>query len=203
MVAQADRVGLGLPVSFLWNLLKGDTPTDYIWFNVHRDIQAFGASADAWEVSGIGPAVSERFFPVSECVAGVSAASLIFQRGELPEAPMFITVSGCSYIHNTGREKLADIFESMGGIIKDMGDSAPIFTTALVPFTLRAPGSRDVLSQDVIIYSGFKNAAKWSNYLHEMFSTEAGQRLRNQMDMALDCGGPTLWSGQQAVGATK
>ena len=64
MVAQAEKAGLNLPPSFLWKLFKGDTPVDYIWFNVHRDIHAFGAAADAWEASGIGPAVSDRFSSV-------------------------------------------------------------------------------------------------------------------------------------------
>lgn len=197
MVSRADKAGLKLPTSFLWDLTKGDSSINHVWFNVHANVGAFGASADALEVSGIGPAVSERFSSVSDCVAGMSEAQMIFPRGrraKVPSPPVFVVAESCSYINGANQESLASLIVSMNDVIKGMGDNAPAFSTALMPFTLAAPGS-----PDVIIYSGYENAAGWGNYIRELAVTEAGLRMSNQMDKVLECGGLTFWSSQRVI----
>lgn len=203
MVSKADRVGLKLPTAFLWDLRKGDAPINYVWFNVHRNIGAFGASADALEISGIGPDVSERFSSVSDCVAGMGTAQMILSQGDaaasvLDDGPLFLAAESCSYINGASQENLTDLIAHMQGVMKGMGDNAPAFSSALEPFTLSAPGA-----PDVILYSGYENATGWSNYALEMMTTEAGKSLRNHMNKVLDCGGLTIWSSQQVVWAAK
>ena len=201
MVSQANKAGLTLPPSYLWSLIKGDVPINYVWFNVHQNLGAFSASADAWQASGVGPAVMERFSSVSNCVAGMSEVQSNFLRGEsdagAPDWPVFIAASSCSYINRTSQESLADLAAHMHVVMRGMGDNAPVFSTVLVPFiTLRALGS-----PDVFLYSGFGNATEWSKYVSELSSTEAGQQLRNHIAQVLKCDGLTLWSGQQVVDA--
>ena len=201
MVSQANKAGLTLPPSYLWSLIKGDASINYVWFNVHQNLGAFSASVDAWQASGIGPAVRERFSSVSDCVAGISEVQSNFLRGEpdsdTSDGPSFIAASSCSYINGASQESLADLAAHMHDVMKGMGNSAPAFSTVLAPFiTLRALGS-----PDVFLYSGFENAAGWGNYVSELSNTEAGQHLRNHMGQVLKCGGLTLWSGQLVVDA--
>ena len=195
MVSQANKAKLTLPPSFLWNLTKGDASIDHVRFSVHRNLGAFGASADAMEASGIGPAVLERFSSVSDCVAGMSMAQMIFLRG-VPDGSVFISAAACNYIDGSSQESLTELISHIRNVMEGMGDHAPAFSTALAPFTPGAPGS-----PDVTLYNGYENATGWSNYVRELFTTEAGQRLRDHQGRVLECGGLTLWSSQQVVGA--
>lgn len=198
MVVRAGKAGLRLPSAFLWNLTKGDTSVNHVWFNVHPNIGAYGAWADALETSGISSSVSERFSSVSNCVAGMGAARMIFQRGEVPDPPVFITARSCRYTNGASEESMHDLIAQIHIVMKSLGNNAPAFSTALMPFTLRAPGSSNVL-----LYSGFKNASAWSNYINELFAIGAEQRLRDDISTVLDCGDLTLWSSRQVVQATK
>lgn len=197
MVAEASKNGLTLPPSFLWTLSKGDAPIDYLWFNVHQDISAYGAAADAFQASGIGPAVSRQFSALCDSAAGMGQAHLIFQQGDIPSEPIFIVAAGCNYINGAGPERLAGLITNMRDVLAEMGDNAPAFSTAIESFTLPALASQDPLSQDVFLYSGFENASSWSNYIRALSTTKAGQRLRDSMDEMLQSGGLTIWSGQQ------
>jgi hypothetical protein len=199
MVSQADKAGLILPPSFLWTLTEGDAHIDYVWFNVHLDSGVFDTSADTWEASGIGPAVLNRLSSVADCVAATSTAQMIFPLGNpgrsVPDGPVFIAAESCSYIDAASQKNLKDLLTHMHDVMKGMGDNAPAFSTALVPFTSGEP--------DVILYSGYENAAGWSSYVRELRNSEAGERLRNHKGRVLDCGGPTLWSSQQLVGVNQ
>lgn len=199
MVSQADKAGLILPPSFLWTLTEGDAQIDYVWFNVHLDSGAYDTWADAREASGIGAAVLKRFSFVADCVAGTSAAQMIFPLGNpvasAPDGPVFIAAESCSYIDAASQKDLKDLLTHMHDVMKGMGDNAPAFSTALEPFTSGEP--------DVILYSGFENAAGWSSYVRELRSTDAGERLRNHKGRVLDCSNPTLWSSQQLSGVNQ
>ena len=76
-----------------------------------------------------------------------------------------------------------------------MGDNAPYFAAVLEPFTARPPGP------DVYLFGVYRNAMGWGNYVNALYTTDAGQTLRNHMAMVLDCDG-TVWSGLQVVQAT-
>ena len=196
MVSQADKAGLILPPSFLWTLAQGDAHIDYVWFNVHLDMDAFVTSTDAWEASGIGPAVLNRFSSVSDCVAVTSKAQMIFPLGNpgtsVPDGPVFIAAERCSYIGAANGERLKDLISHMHDVMKGVGDNAPAFSTALVPFNYPASGT-----PDVILYSGYENAVRWETYVRELLNTEAGQHLRKRKATVLDCGDLTVWSSQQ------
>ncbi len=198
MVSEADQVGLILPPAYVWTLTSGDAHADFVWFNIHRDMGAFGASVDAWQASGLGPALLERFSSVSDCAAGISAAQMIFPRGNpgasVPDGPVFIASQRCSFLDATSNEQLRELISQMHDVMKGMGDHAPAFATALFPPSQRASGESDVL-----IYSGHGSAVGRRNYAAELLNTDAGQRLRKRQKAVLDCGDLTLWSSQQVV----
>lgn len=196
MVSQADRAGLKLPPAFLWTRTTGDSRFDYVWFNVHLDSGAFDTSASAWEASGIGPVVLDQFASISDCVAFTSAAQMIFPTGNpgasAPDGPVFIAAENCSYIGAANGERLNDLISDMHDVMEDMGDNAPTFATALLPFS--SPASE---APDVILYSGYEHSDGWEAYFRELPDTEAGRRLREHKAEVLDCGGLTMWSSRQ------
>ena len=201
MVSQGAKAGVPLPTSFLWNLVKGETPVDYVWFNVHPSVSAYGNSADALQASGIGLAVSKRFSVVADCIAGLGTAQMIYPRGEaarVPEPPVFIAAEACSYITADSRDSLPELIADLNRAIEGMGEYAPAFSTALMPFTLRAAGA-----PDVVLYSGFDSASAWSNYFLELSTTAAGRGLQTRKQEVLDCEGLSIWSSEQVVGVVK
>lgn len=197
MVSQAEKVGVKLPTAFLWDLNKGDSSINHVWFNVHANINAYGESADAIQASGIADKISERFSSVSDCVVGMGEAQMVFPRdkpAKVPEPPVFVVSQSCRYINGANQKSLNQLVPKIDGIMKSMGDNAPAFSTVLMPFTLRTSEA-----SDVIIYSGFNNATGWANYVRDLASTERGQQLQGYMAEVLDCAGLTLWSSQRVL----
>ncbi len=195
MVRQAEKAGIKLPSSYVWTLLKGNIPVETIWFNIHNGLAAYGTTSDAWAASGVADEVLDRFYNVSTCSTGMGTMRPIFQREvEMDDdAPTVIAALGCTYKHGIGPNHMGDLATHMNGVMQGMGDKAPIFAGGLAPFTARPAGSPDVL-----LFSVYQNMSGWSTYVNELFSTPAGQRMRNHMSMLLDCD-VTLWGGQQVV----
>lgn len=198
LVSKANAASLKLPTAFLWNLVKGDAGMSHVWFNVHPNMAAYGVSADALASSGIEAQVSSRFASVSDCVAGMGAARMISQRGEVPKAPVFIAAKSCHYVNGAGAEQLDDLLINLSDVMNGMGDKAPAFLTALMPFTLRASGA-----PDVVLYSGHENASAWSHYVTELSNTDAGERFNKHIESTLNCGDLSIWSSQGVVGTTQ
>lgn len=199
LVSQADKTGLKLPPSFLWSVMKGDAPIDYVWFNVHPNIETFGDSYDALLASGISAAVSKRFSSVADCVAGLATAQMIFAQGNpaasVPDGPAFLAAHSCRYNDGASRKSLADLIGHMNAFMTSLGDSAPAFSTVMEPYTRSAANT-----PEVTLYSGYAKAAGWSKYVKALTNTKSGQDLQNHTNEILDCD-LTIWSSQRMIAA--
>ena len=198
MVSQADKADLALADAYIWSLAKGNIPVETVWFTIHENFMAYTANSDAWVASGIGPGVLERFDAVSNCATGLATMRPVFGReGALPEddTPTLIASQSCRFVNGAGPGHLADLASHTRDVMTVMGDNAPGFAAVMEPFTARPAGS-----PEVFMFSVFNNATEWGNYVNALFSTDAGQMLRNHQAMVVDCD-LTVWSGMQVVQA--
>ena len=197
LLKQAEKAGIDLPPSYMWSLIKGNVSYDTVWLNVHQNLGAFGANNDAWAASGLGEEVLERFYDVSDCSTGMAGFYPIFQKEGFtpPEqgSTRVVATLGCTFNHGVDIDHMPDLANHMSETMASMGDAAPMVAVGLRPFTARPPGS-----PDVILVSAFNSMSGWTNYVDQLFSTPAGETLRNHMDLILDCD-VALWGSQTMV----
>ena len=197
MVKQAEKAGIDLPASYMWSLNKGNIAYDTVWLNVHQNLGAFGANSDAWAASGLADDVLDRFYDVSTCGTGLANLYPIFQKeGYTPpeqDSTRVVATLGCTFKHGRGLDQMPDLSNHMSRTMASMGDAAPELAVGLRPFTAGPPGS-----PDVILVSAYKNMTGWTNYVAQLFSTPAGETMRNHMNLILDCD-VALWGSQTMV----
>ncbi len=198
MLGQAEKAGIALPDSYIWSLVKGNLPMETIWFNIHDDFLAYTAASDAWVASGVSEAVLERFYAASSCATGLATFRPVFGREGLAEddTPTFLTSSGCRFRKGAGPAQLPDLAGHMSEAMGAMGENAPYFAGLFEPFTTRPNGQ-----PEVVLFNVFANAGGWGNYVNEIYSTDAGETLRNHMGMVLDCD-VAVWTSVQVVQGT-
>ena len=197
MVAQIEKAGLKKVPGYHMTQTKGMAPVETLWMDVHPNFQGYGENRDAWDASGIGPGVDARFGAVEDCTAGLSALRRIHQReggdddGDGNDTNLVATLA-CKFKHGKGGDDMPDLTGHMGAVMAGMGDDGPEFAYLRTPIT-SGPGF-----PDVFINSMFENTSHWTRYVGQLFQTEAGQRMRNHMDMLLDCN-ISMWRSQQVV----
>ena len=193
MVDQVEKAGLAKVPGFHWTLKKGRVPVDTVWFDIHANGTAFGAARDAWDASGIGAGVDAAFDKVEDCTAGLSVMRPIYQQeGGDDDGNSLVANLACTFKHGKGFDDIPDLSRHMGGVMQSFGDDGPRFAA------VRQPITRSSNYPDLFVFSLFDIVSHWTRYVGQLFSTEAGQRMRNHSDMILDCN-ISLWDSQQVV----
>ena len=197
MVAQIDKAGLKKVTGRHWTQKKGMAPVDTVWFDIHENIAAFTAASDAWDASGIGKGVNAQFDKVEDCTAGLSVIRPFHQQqddGEDDEGDDTSLVANlaCTFKQGNGFDHMPDLARHMGSVMASFGADGPGFAAVRQPIT-RGPDF-----PDLFIFSVFDDMTHWGKYVAQLFGTDAGQRMRNHMDMVLDCNF-SLWDSQVVV----
>lgn len=193
-VKQAAKAGFATPPAYIWELAKGDAPIDVVWFDIHENLGAFAASADAAAGSAEIAASNERFDTVVKCQSGIGSVRPIFQRGEPdPNAgPSFVTSSACRLKHGQNQQNVGDLVRHIGGVMEGMGDKAPAASFIGDPIT-SGPNT-----PDYYIFSFSPNATAWSEFVRTLVTNPAGQMLGRHFNTVMDCN-MSMWTGQWVI----
>ncbi len=195
LVAQLDKAGLTKVPAYHMTQINGMAPVDTVWMDVHPNLAAYGANTDEFYASGIGPGVNARFAAVEDCTTGLSALEVIHQEpdeGEENDGPSLVVTLACQYKHGKGNQQMDDLTGHMGMVMANMGDDAPGFSYLRTPIT----GNQNF--PDVFFSSVFDDMSHWTRYVGQLFNTDAGQTMRNHMDMVVDCS-ISMWRSEQVV----
>ncbi len=195
MVTQIEKAGLTKVPGYHMTQIKGMAPVDTLWMDVHPSLEAFGANSVAWDDSGIGAGVQARFDEIEDCTAGLSALRAIHQQdagngGDDGES--LVVTLACNYKEGKGPQQIDDLTDHMGAVMAGIGADAPGFSF------LRTPITRGADFPDLFLSSVFDDMAHWTRYVGQLIGTDAGQTMRNHMDMVVDCN-ISMWSSQQVV----
>lgn len=195
MVAQMEKAELTKVPGYHMTQIKGMAPVDTLWMDVHPNLAAFGANSDAWDASGIGAGVEERFDAVEDCIPGLSALRAIHQQedddNESDDPNLAVTLA-CNFIHGKGPEHMDELVNHMGNVMAGMGADAPGFAY------LRTPITRGQDFPDLFLSSVFDDMTHWTRYVGQLFTTDAGSSMRSHMDMVVDCN-ISMWRTEQVV----
>ncbi|MGI9327527.1 MAG: hypothetical protein ACR2PZ_20080 [Pseudomonadales bacterium] len=196
LVAQIEKAGLKKTPAYHWTQKKGMVPVDTVWFDVHENVAEFGAASDAWDASGIGPGVDAQFNRVEDCTAGLSSMRVVHEQEDDAEAEeddtTLISNLACTFKDGSGFAQMPDLMQHIGTVMSGMGADGPGFAAVRQPIT----GGPNF--PDVFLFSVFDDMTHWSKYVAQLFGTDAGQRMRNHMNMVLDCS-ISMWDGQMVV----
>jgi hypothetical protein len=193
-VKQTSKGEYKAPAAYIWELEKGNTPVDVVWFDLHENLSAYAASADAASGSTELAAANARFETVITCQAGLGSVQTIQQRGELdPDAgPAFVSSSACMVKHGYSEQDVADLVQHIAGVAAEMGDKAPSASYIATPIT-SGPDT-----PDLYVFSVNPNVTAWSQFVAELTTTPAGQMLGRHFNKVLDCS-MSMWTGQWAI----
>jgi hypothetical protein len=195
MVAQVEKAGLKKVAGYHMTQIKGMAPVQTLWMDVHPSLAAFGANNAAWEASGIGAGVQARFDAVEDCTAGLSALRAFHQRevdDEEGDDTSLVATLACNFKHGKGPKHMDDLTSHMGAVMAGMGADGPEFAFHRTPIT----SGPDF--PELFVSSVFDDMNHWTKYVGQLFTTDAGQRMRNHMNMVVDCD-ISMWSSQQVV----
>ncbi len=193
MVAQMDKAGLQKFPGYHLTQIRGMAPVDTLWMDVFPDLATYGASSDAWDASGIGAGVQERFDAVEDCTSGLSTLRVIHQQDDDgSDDPGLVIMLACHFNRGSGPQQVDDLVSHMGGVMAGIGADAPGFAFLRTPIT----GNRDF--PDLFLGSVFENMSHWTRYVEQLYTTEAGSQMRNHINMVADCS-ISMWRSQQVV----
>ena len=139
-----------------------------------------------------------RFDAVEDCTAGLSVLQPIHQQEDNDEGDnetSLVANLACTYREGSGPQHIADLARHMGAVMEGMGADGPGFAYVRTPIT----GGPNF--PDLFLTSVFDNTEHWTRYVMQLFSTEEGERMRNHMDMVVDCN-ISMWSAEQVVTPT-
>ena len=192
-VEQYEKNGLTTPTAYIWSLLKGDAPTELIWFDVHESLQAFAQSADAAIAATGLEKVQERFDSVITCQSSNVAAILpVYEREGGGEGPVFISSNACNMRHGIGEAHVADLQRHISGVLGSMEGMTP------QAVYMGSPISRGPNSADRYLFAVNDSVSAWADFVAGLGSSDAGAQLGRHFDMVFDCSA-TMWTAQQVV----
>lgn len=195
-VKQSEKAGVPTQPSYVWNLYKGGIPLDFVWFTAHESLAAFGANADAGFGKEELDLALERFNTVGSCQAGMMTIRDLFVRegaeADGGGAPTLVSSSACSFQPGADESDLRDLGDHIAGVLKGMGDEAPISVYGMRPIT----GGPNI--RDVYVFNLNESASAWSGFIANLVTSEAGQRLGRHFDSVLDCD-QSMWGAQRVI----
>ena len=137
-----------------------------------------------------------QFEKVEDCQAGLSALRPFHQQeggndGDGDGSTLIVNLA-CGFKHGKGFDDMPDLMGHMGGVMAGFGADGPGFAAVRQPIT-SGPNF-----PDLFIFSVYENMSHWGRYVAQLFGTDAGQRMRNHMDMVVDCH-ISMWNGTMVV----
>ncbi|MEQ8860070.1 MAG: hypothetical protein RIC56_15605 [Pseudomonadales bacterium] len=193
---QYQKAGLTAPTAFVWSLLKGDAAVDMLWFDIHENLAAFGASMDAAAAATGLEKVQERFDSVVACEgSNVGTFVPVYEResGAGDGDTVFISSNACNLKHGLGNEHVADLQRHISGVLGEADGVTPQAVYMATPVT-SGPNSADRY-----LFVVNDSASAWAEFVTGIGRSDAGPQLGRHFDMVFDCN-TTMWSAQQVVG---
>ena len=192
-VRQSEKAGTPTPPAFVWVPLKSSTTADYLWFNYHPSITAYGETTDAWGASSDIQEVVARFNAVSTCQSALFEQTDIYAGAEgLGDGPFYITSAACNFNHGWDMDDMDDLRAHAAGYLGNAGthESYILFQRVMVAAGPTAP--------DIRITAVHNSASEWASRQESIAASEGGQMLMRHFQGALDCS-VSHWSSTNMV----
>ncbi len=194
LVRQAERAGITLEPAFVWHTFKGNPDLDFLWLNVHENLEAFGRSNDRAAIAEEMSTVMERFGAVADCESNLSYVRQVFNGGQpaVGTPPSFINAFACRFKDGARAEDLSDLEDNLRGTMGSLETHRAFQLYA----SERITGVAD--APDVFYFGVHDDATAWSSRTASLFSSPAGAQLSRHFNSILDCSN-ALFIGEQVV----
>lgn len=191
---QSEKAGTPTPPAFVWLPVKMvGFQIDYLWFNYHPSVDAYGATTDAWAASSEIQEAVTRFNRVSNCSSALFLQDQIFAGEEpLGDGPFYITSAACNFRNGADMSAIADLNAHANDYLSQAGTHDSFILFQRTPVT----GSAD--SPDIRIATVHNNASEWAARQGSIAASEGGQMLMRHFQSVLDCS-TSHWSSQNMV----
>ena len=180
--------------SFVWHLLKGSAPVDFIWLSYHESPIAYGNSLDATASNAAVQAAIARFDTVATCGTGLALARPIVEAELNFTGPSYIISDTCKVHDNLRQGDMDDLRGHIQSVFSSMDalQGVPVFQ--LQPIT----GDAD--TPDVVMFSVHESATAWATRAVEYYGSDEGQSLERHREKLMSCS-TGHFSGEQMVPA--
>ena len=194
-IEKADNADLSNQVSLLWTPVKTNGQLDFLWFDMHENLNAMGRAASAFESSGGAAAVDALAAETVQCAAGIVTHEAIYQGDEPVGGPGPVLVESYRCELHPGKT-VADAREAVDywrGVIDDLDgyDSFAAYMQTPVVSQSSADLYYFVVHADIAEY-----AARTSTYRTSKGGMEADSRFN-----AVHRCESGLWNGEVVVGS--
>ena len=196
---QAKKSGIEVPEAFVWNLYKGTSNAEVLWFNNYENLISFGKSADENNASPEMAAVNARFNSVVDCQSVLAQRETIFRGGEPlwsgePKPSVMINSNACTINESFNRGDLKDLWEHVNGVLGGMDEYKNFLLFASTPIMTRQGGPQ------LYLYGISNSVMEWASDSSALRSSEAGQGLMRHFQKVLSCNN-SIWMGERMVPA--
>lgn len=190
---QSEKAGVPAAPAFVWSPVKVvPGGIDYLWFNYHPSVDAYGAAFDA----RMGPEFEDvitRFNRVSTCRSALFSEEQVFAGDEpLGDGPFYITSAACNFRPGADASSLPDLNAHANGYLSQAGTHDSFILLQRTPVTGSADGP------DVRIAAVHNSASDWAARQGSIAASEDGRMLMRHFQSVLDCSS-SHWSSQNMV----
>ncbi len=194
-IEKANNEDLSNQVSLLWTPVKTNGELDFLWFDMHENLNAMGRAASAFESSGGAAAIDALAAKTVQCAAGIVTHEAIYQGDEPIGGPGPVLVESYRCELHPGKT-VVDAREAVDywrGVIDDLDgyDSFAAWMQTPVVSQSSADLYYFVVHADMAEY-----AARTSTYRASKGGMEADSRFN-----AVHRCESALWTGEVVVGS--
>jgi hypothetical protein len=195
LVAQTKKMGskdVGKSTTFLWTPFKTSTDWDFLWFNMHENLNALGRDQDAYNNSPEGEAIGAKFGEIVECAAGIFAHEQIYDGGQDQDTdsrPVILESFACTL--NAGKS-MSDVRDAVA-FWKKQVDALGIYKGAYDAY-MQTPLIASA-ARDVYFFGVHPSMTEYAKRTTAYATSEGGMAADQRFDAVQSCSS-SLWFGQ-------
>jgi hypothetical protein len=190
----SEKAGVPAAPAFVWSPVKV-TPggIDYLWFNYHPSVAAYGAAFDA-RMGSEFQEVIERFNRVSTCRSALFSEEQVYAGNEQLSGggPFYITSAACNFRPGADASSLPDLNAHANDYLSQAGTHDDFILLQRTPVTGSADGP------DIRIAAVHNSASDWAARQESLAASEGGRMLMRHFQNVFECSS-SHWSSQNMV----
>ena len=195
-IKKANNKDLSNMVSFVWTPIKTNQQLDFLWFDMHANMNALGRASDAFVASGGEAAVGALAAQTAECAAGIVTHEQIYEPSEPlggDDGPVIVESFVCELHEGKTIADARAAVNNWQGAIESLGIYDDYVAYMQTPVVSQFPAN-------LYYFAGHSNmtdyAARVSAYSTSAAGVEADRRF-NEVHRCTSA----LWSGQLVIGS--
>ncbi|MCZ6659529.1 MAG: hypothetical protein O7C67_19765 [Gammaproteobacteria bacterium] len=190
-IAKIGSADLSNQVTFLWTPFKATTDWDFLWFDMHENLNAMGRASDAYENSEAPAVLGPRFAEVLECPSsGIVTHEQIFEAAEefVGDGPALVESFACTFHPGKGVADAREAVEFWQKTIDDLGIYKSYSAFMQIPL-VSGTGA------DLYYFAVHANMTDYAARTSAYRTSAAGMEADSRFDDVQRCNS-SLWLGQ-------